>query len=627
MDDNQNVKVVPFEDACDCISDLLSIEDKLIYFAVSATMGKSIVPLIHNHRCIESIYVWRNFEDDRPTDWTKNYSKIRYYEFEIDQLAIMMKKDIDSIMQRPSHWSRSKSFLAELCSQSAKSSIPVEIDSSTDDVFSTLRIVTLYFDAGRPFRLSHSHGQIRIEEYNNIEQFVHSTETSQPITVFVLIAINHLTDIRLIAELDPVQALYIVPNVESFEQMHTLLAQSKVSGIFSPNEDLLEQLTSDICFYRRIRVCTPVKFFKMEPDIKKKLTVDQSNALRFTLFSGILSQLPQQWTTTNFNNVMKLDLQLSDVIAANAKIIHFFEQLNQSTLQASIPHMSEINQYIMQCAKVVNLNSGVVYRAQLVSQKDWDIIKSNPNTLIAMQGFILASRSLSSVAKLCRRAVDNQLTVILLELKLPNTSCIATMDTDTVVFRLGTVFRLICSSEAADGVYHAQLELANGVIEHITNKLRVEIGSRLNWLTLGIYLVALEQFSAAEEYYRYLQSIIPEDDPIMSSVYNNMGLMYAAINNNQEALGCFQKALQLNVTDALVFQKHTPLPLEESPPGDSNINKITILDKIGEISAHQGDYTTAINAFCQLLEITEDPELQQCYQNKIDNLSCFDHSH
>ncbi|CAF5081585.1 unnamed protein product, partial [Rotaria magnacalcarata] len=51
---------------------------------------------------------------------------------------------------------------------------------------------------------------------------------------------------------------------------------SKLSGIFGLNEDLLDQLITDICFYRQIQRHLPtMNAFKLEPNILHKLSDHQ----------------------------------------------------------------------------------------------------------------------------------------------------------------------------------------------------------------------------------------------------------------------------------------------------------------------------------------------------------------
>ncbi|CAM4971372.1 unnamed protein product [Rotaria socialis] len=623
--ENNNIEIVLFEDACDCISDLLSITDKLIYLVLSATLGVSVVPLIHNHRCIEHIYIYQVPDEEESIDWIQDYPKILGSESSIDMIANRIKEDIDLIMKRSSRWSRSKELLAELCSQAKQTSISASINDVLDDNLNTLRIVLLYLGPRQPFHLSHN--KIRIDEFRNIEQCIHSIQADNSITVFLIISMNEIKDVhhvQSIAELDAVHAIYIVTDLESYEQIQPLVPYSKLSGIFVLNEDLLEQLTTDICFYRQIRIITPnMNVFKIESNTCAELTEHQINFLRFQLFSTILSQLPTQSTAAS--DTENIDQLRSRLIEANTTISNLFKNFNKSILQISATKLHEINQRIVSLAKNVDSSTVTVYRAQLVSQKDLEMIKTNPNALLTLQTFILASRSFRSIANMCRRAADNQLTVVLFELNLSERASVVDLNSDTVVFNLGTLFRLVSTDPTPDGVWRAQLEFANNAMQYIKNQLQSEIGSRLTWLTFGNYLTAIKQFPTAEEYYQYLLDILPSNHPSLASVYNNIGLMYAAIDKNQEALESFEKALQLAITPLpiVIGQAKTSKP-DLSSSQDSPIEKINILNKIAEISCRQGDYTTARDFYHQALEIADDVQSRKLYKAKIDALAHFD---
>ena len=585
----------------------------------------SIVPLIHNHRCIERIYICHDAENEESSDWIQDYSKIHSIQLPIDQIVTKIKEDIMLISHRPTRWNRSKALLDELFSQSIGASIPAVNYNKFKYELSTLRIVTVFADSRQSFYLSQSHSRkIRLEEYYSIQQFIQSVKNDDMTTVFVLIFMTNVNDIRMIDKIDNVAAIYIVTDAQSIEKMHEMSTYSKVSGIFVPDETLLQQLITDIYFHVQCQIHSPgLGVFKVEPDAWKKFSDHQVNLVRFQLFSSILLELPVRMATTIEGDTMDLGQLLSRYIEANTAINHLFKEFTASTLERTIPALKEMHQYTESCATKVDSISLFVYRAQLVSQKDIQAIQSNPNSFLSVQTFIVASRSLQSIAEICRRARDSQLTVILLTLKLSETASIFTMDSNTVVFKLGTLFRLVSFNMTPDGVYHADLELANGIMQLFIDKLQLEIGKKLTWLTFGNYLIAIKQATAAEEYYLYLKKSIPSDHPNIASMYNNMGLMYSALNNGRQALACFDMALEREAATSSILSEDISAAMETSPSENTHGGKVMVLNKLAERSVQHGDYTTALHAYCQALEITEDEQLRKVYQKKIDTLSHF----
>jgi hypothetical protein len=60
-----------------CLRDLFNMTQQQICLVVSASTGKNIIPLIHNHHFVEYIYVFcESASNDDVLNWSKNYSKI-----------------------------------------------------------------------------------------------------------------------------------------------------------------------------------------------------------------------------------------------------------------------------------------------------------------------------------------------------------------------------------------------------------------------------------------------------------------------------------------------------------------------------------------------------------------------
>ncbi|CAF3588178.1 unnamed protein product [Rotaria sp. Silwood2] len=175
------------------------------------------------------------------------------------------------------------------------------------------------------------------------------------------------------------------------------------------------------------------------------------------------------------------------------------------------------------------------------------MMKDHTNALLAIQAFVLASRSFKSIAEICRRAVNNQLIVVLFELKLSDKAFVASSNSNTVIFGLGTLFRLVSVDSRPDGVWRVQLEIANMEMQSIRDQLRIEIGSNLTWLTFGNYLAAFKRFSAAQHYYEYLQQMLPREHPSLAPIYNNIDLMYSKKKDDMAAFELLKKALKVKI--------------------------------------------------------------------------------
>ncbi|CAF2022340.1 unnamed protein product [Rotaria magnacalcarata] len=618
---DNNAEVKSFDDECVFIAKILSVKDKLIYAVLPITLGDFVVPLIHNHRCVEKIYLHQQSGDTESTDWIKEYPKIGGNGSSIDLLKGNIIENINIIMKRPSRWSRSKTLLNQLSSQKSKVDSLVPIKRTVTDDLITIRIFILFIGSRQPFHLSHS--KIEITEFDDIAKCNQSIQNSSSTPVYLIISMGEFQDIQSIVELDPVHAVYIVIDPESSDIVQSISSYSKLSGIFVLNEDLLDQLTRDICFHRQISFRLPtMNIFKLESNILSKLNERQKDFLCFQLFSGILSELPLPSTTITDSNIHIKDGHfLADIIEANTKINYLFKDFSATTLQNSVITLKEIDQRIASLPKDIDSTSDTVYRAQIVSKQDLEMLQANSDTLLAIQTFVLASRSFQSIVDICRQAVDNELSVVLFELKLSDHASVASLDPDTVIFSLGTLFRLVSTEPGPGGVWHAQLELADGNMNSITNRLRSEIGGHLTWLTFGNYLTAFKRFDTANNYYEYLLLVLPSDHSSRLSIYNNMGLMYAERNNHTEALKFFKKATTFPVNNLAVeaeqkFQSTACVSTSQS----STPSKIDTLQKIAEMSYAQGNQKTALEYYRRAQDIATDATLRQFYQEKIDKI-------
>ncbi|CAF3327828.1 unnamed protein product [Rotaria sp. Silwood2] len=184
--------------------------------------------------------------------------------------------------------------------------------------------------------------------------------------------------------------------------------------------------------------------------------------------------------------------------------------------------------------------------------------------------------------------------------------------------------RLVSIGLTPDDVWYAQLEIADGTIQHIKDQIQSKINARLTWLTFGNYLTVLKQNIAADKYYQYLLHILPPDHPSLVSIYNNMGLMYTLMNNNEKALECFEKTFEFHAQSSsqAVEQTDSLMSALRSSHDSTNLQLAT-LNKLAEMSYRLEDYPIALDFYRQAYDMTDDEKLRELYQAKIEFLSCF----
>ena len=615
LPENKDLQVISFRSSLDCISKILAIKDKLTYLIISQTLAKSVVPLIHQHRCIEHIYMLHNLDDQRQVDWIKNYSNICTSKSSIESIVELIMQNIESLMQRPSRWLRSKSLLSQLSVQTSETNLWALIEDVPKEHISMTRIITLFFGSHQLF--SRSQSQIQIDEFNDVDQCMRSIQAQSSTAVLLIILTDGSDDMHFLFELDAIHAVYIVPKDNNNEQIEIRSQHPKVSGIFGLDKDLLKQLIADICFYRHMRFAMPmINIFDLEANFIDNGDSQLINFLFFQLFSDILPHIPAIQSTEIDN------LSIARITEANITINHLFNQFDRSTLEKSIPQLKKIFQCITSLSQTVDSSSTTIYRAQLLSRKDFETMQNSTNALVSIPNFVLASTSFRNVVAICRRAIDSQLTVVLFKFNLSEHVTWTQLDSDIVVISPTTVFRLISMERGVDGVWHVHLESVTGVMARIKDELQPKMGGHLTWLTFGNYLSYLDQSDSAKEYYHYLVSVLPGNHSSLVSIYNNMGLIYSAMNDAEEALKWLTKALSSTSTNpSAVAVEDMATTLNMTASQDLSDNPGPILGKLAEISYQLGDQIKARDFYRRAYELTSDVNLRNFYQEKILALS------
>ncbi|CAF1319419.1 unnamed protein product [Rotaria sp. Silwood1] len=370
-----------------------------------------------------------------------------------------------------------------------------------------------------------------------------------------------------------------------------------------------------------------MSIFKIDSHILDKLSKDQIDSIRFHFFTDILSQLPIQLTLASFDSdKINIDSLPSYLMELNRTIKNLFKQSDSVKFEKSIQSLKIVSQCVTSLSEQVTSSTFTVYRCQLVSKADLDLMQTNSNILLSPQRFVLASRSIHSILNICRRAVDNRLSVILFEIKLSEKISVVYLNSDLILFNIGILFRLVSIDLRPDGIFYAQIELANATMEHIKEQIQCKLNARLTWLTFGNYLMVLKDDKIAEEYYRCLLNMILPDHPSLVSIYNNMGLMYIMMKKNQQALECFEKVstLQSQSTQNVTGQNDSSMSIIRFSR-ETTADKSSTLNKIAEVSYHLEDYSTALDCYQQLFDMEDDKNLREFYRSKIEFLSCFCH--
>lgn len=616
-----------FKDKCACISYLLSTEKKLTFFVTSTAAAKIVVPLIHDHRCIRYIYL--NSDGDLAASLMEKFGKIRGGWSSIDQLREQMILDIQSCKTRSSRWARHPNLFTELWAQSINKSsqnIMLLPQEKISDITILPNIVVLYHNGYRPFYLSYR--VIRIHEFDNIEHCSNFIENNGiKSSIFLIICIMSTDFYGLVQpcmEFDCVCGAYIFCNRTTAREVQTTLldANVKVSGIFGDGNGLLLQLCNDICFYRQLPFHMP-KITVLRSDVNRieELNKHEVDLIRFQLFVEILPKISFANYPSSVLNAIASDAPLYDLVS-NPKFGQIVNALfNQCDLPALLETSSLLNCINERLGGLTSKRDGsptAIYRAQVIDRNYVDMLRKNINGLLTIHTFTLFSQSFSSTIDICHRCVENGLTVVLLETELSESTSAAQIDPDTFAYSLGSAFRVLSIAEMADGVWHAQLELIDCVVEYIKEQLPFEIDVRDTWLTFGNYMTTLERFEESKVYYEYLLRHTSPDDPIRASIFNNMGLMYSAMNEEDEALTLFQESSKVFIEgSSRVKVESDPSSYRQEAVSDLEFHPATVYGKIAEAYDRQNEYAKAHGYYQKALQFAPNTTTNSLYRTAI----------
>jgi hypothetical protein len=285
--------------------------------------------------------------------------------------------------------------------------------------------------------------------------------------------------------------------------MDSLYASSKISGIFASHCELLVQLATDICFYRQIPANIPrMDLLKVNSDVLAHLEGYEREFLRYQLLIDILPQLFSSTYTgsepSKFINV--IDPPLIN-IKLGQKINNLFKKCDLRAILNSKSSILYADKDIRSLPTNILSLPITVYHAQLVSDDDLDMIRKNSNALFSVFSCVIVSESYPSVVEICRRAINNGLTIILFEIKLFKGTSINRIlaDPDIFVFPLGTRFRLKSIEQMPDNVWHVHAELSNIDIQHFKEQLQFETDKTLALSTINDYWDVLDQLETVKD--------------------------------------------------------------------------------------------------------------------------------
>ena len=264
--------------------------------------------------------------------------------------------------------------------------------------------------------------------------------------------------------------------------------------------------------------------------------------------------------------------------------------------------------------KIKSSSSIRVYRAQLMSKEDLDILIKFVGKFISINSFLSTSPNREQTRSfLISSALSTDLESVFFEIdanhQLDNNQNFGNITSysyfshkEEILFMIGSIFRLVHIDRDIDGIWNIQLILCSNkdqqiqsVIQHKKNELDI---SEKDLLSFGFVLEDMGKLDDAEIYYHRVLNQLSKDHDDIPRCYHALGEVNLKKGDYDSSLKWYKKSLEID---------------------DSNI--ATSYISIAVVYSRKGDYAHALESFSKALEIgkktyAEDhPDVAMCFNN------------
>ncbi|CAF1436059.1 unnamed protein product [Rotaria sp. Silwood1] len=204
-----------------------------------------------------------------------------------------------------------------------------------------------------------------------------------------------------------------------------------------------------------------------------------------------------------------------------------------------------------------------VYRGQLLSLTELNVLKRSVNGLISMNSFLSTTLN-QELAKVFADTGDTSnkpsslqsvLFIIDINSMSKETTPFAILkqfwccqgDEDEVLFSIGAIFK-IQSVKQHENMWHVRLQLSkeqNDLSQSLSKHMLQQIGSEPDPVCFGWFLYRMSEFNKAERYVEYILKELPQNDKAIGNAYNLLGLICKNAHKLQESVTNYKKALTI----------------------------------------------------------------------------------
>ncbi|CAF4134058.1 unnamed protein product, partial [Adineta steineri] len=244
----------------------------------------------------------------------------------------------------------------------------------------------------------------------------------------------------------------------------------------------------------------------------------------------------------------------------------FFYKILNAALRTQDIHMlflfrSFIYDIYRQLHKYQSKNFVRAYRCQLMSHDELNSLKQNIGQFISINSFFSTSDERRTALFLLgdiTTQIDSERVLFEIDAdpKMVNTKSFANIskhsyfpDESEVLFMIGSIFRLNNINRNDDQIWIIKMTLCNDDehdLKQVLMYMKQQIKSEeINLRTLGKLLWKMGKLDLAEKYFNRLLQELPSDDPLLSSLYEDLGELASQTGDFDMSVQWHQKSLTI----------------------------------------------------------------------------------
>ena len=571
-----------FDDECTCTYKILSITDTRVYLVVSKSVSNYVVPLIHESECVEQIYIYCEQDITESEDdllWQKQFSKIKGFWTDYNSLVSAINADIQSINAKSFHWTNFellyKCHTQTLLKLSDQSSICLNTKNIERYTNADRRIclVVLHCDSKEVFSIKSE--RFHLAEFTKVTDCVNYLEENNGKTIFLIISGQIQNIIHALTLIDTSKLIYVLyifvaSSMDTKELNETLIRYKSINRLFDNRMSLLCCLNSDIKSYIESQLYIPTQLLFSHEEMTKIESIRDLNRAQET-FAAHLLLLRQIFRETQSSSVIVDEVLIdrcytlaeteSDAERVKQKISNdkidflnwfssdsfLFIVTNSFSTEEFPQNLLRIKHFIMKMNKYFTgvkptTSHSTVYRVQLMQADDLKRITENTHGLIVLLSYMIVTTDFVSIRTIAREIDHHGLIAVLFQIDLPSQTQILKLDNERSLLQFASIFRIRSVKQGPDNVWYCQLKYSDSVFEQIHLRIKLNVHEPLNQFTLGKYFCSLNYTHAAKIYFENMITEFKDNDQALGTIYNNLGLIYAQLDDHEYALKCYEKS-------------------------------------------------------------------------------------